>query len=109
MNDWLVEYTEGAKADLKALDNTQRQHMIKAIRKVSLNPLPISEGGYGKPLGNHASIKLAGCCKIKLVKMGLRAVYKVIREAGAMRIIVIASRSDETVYREAEHRIQTGE
>jgi len=48
---YTVDYTRLAKADLKELDNSQRQQVRKLIDKVSQNPLPRSEGGYGSPLG----------------------------------------------------------
>lgn len=32
---------------------TQRLQVLKAIEKVSENPLSIYDGGYGKPLGNN--------------------------------------------------------
>ena len=46
MKYWTVEYTENAKKDRKALDNSVRIQVDKAIRKVSQNPLPKNEGGY---------------------------------------------------------------
>ncbi len=51
--NWIVEYTKEAAQDLKSLDTTQQKQVLKAIEKVSSNPLPNTEGGYGKPLGNH--------------------------------------------------------
>jgi mRNA interferase RelE/StbE len=58
-----VEYTKEAANDLKELDRTQQLQVLKAIKRVSENPLPNSEGGYGKPLGNHLSAKLPGYLK----------------------------------------------
>lgn len=72
---WKTEYTKEALNDLKALDNTQQIQVIKAIKKVSENPLPKTEGGYGKPLGNRISSKLAGYMKIKLVRLGSLAYF----------------------------------
>ncbi|HCX61242.1 hypothetical protein [Sedimentibacter sp.] len=51
--EWKAEYTKNASDDLKNLDKTQQMQVIKAIKKTSENPLPKTEGGYGKPLGNH--------------------------------------------------------
>lgn len=48
---WQVEYLKEAVEDLKRLDHSQRLQVLKAINKVSSNPLPQNEGGYGKPLG----------------------------------------------------------
>lgn len=60
---WKVEYLPEAEKDLKALDGSQRNLVLKAIKKVQQNPLPVSEQGYGKPLGNHNSTSLAGLMK----------------------------------------------
>ena len=50
--------------------------MLKGIAKVSENPLPSSQGGYGKPLRNANRAHLAGLCKIKFRDLGIRVVYK---------------------------------
>ena len=103
---WSVEYIPKAIKDLERLDNSQRLVVLKGIKKVSQNPLPDYEGGYGKPLGNHGNSKLAGYMKIKMKKLGLRVVYKVIRENSVMRVIIIAVHDDEAVYEMAEDRIE---
>ncbi len=103
---WTVDYLKEAEADLKGLDRSQQIQVLKAIRKVSENPLPNTEGGYGKPLGNRTSGKLAGYLKIKLVKLGLRVVYCLIRDKNTMRIVIISVRDDEKVYRMAQERIK---
>lgn len=72
---WKVEYLPEAEKDLKGLDGSQRNLVLKAIKKVQQNPLPVDEQGYGKPLGNHNSTNLAGLLKIKLRSAGLRIVY----------------------------------
>ena len=102
--NWEILYSDEAKEDLGALDGSQRKIVIKAIRKVSRNPLPANEGGYGKPLGNKHGNDLTGLCKIKLVKEGIRVVYALIRTETAMKIIVIAARSDDEVYEIAAQR-----
>lgn len=101
---WEILYSDEAKKDLSSLDGSQRKIVIKAIRKVSKNPLPANEGGYGKPLGNKHGNDLTGLCKIKLVKEGIRVVYALIRTETAMKIIVIAARSDDEVYEIADQR-----
>jgi mRNA interferase RelE/StbE len=103
---WTVEYLKEAEADLKGLDRSQQIQVLKAIQKVSKNPLPNTEGGYGKPLGNRVSSKLAGYLKIKLVKLGLRVVYCLVMEKHSMRIIIISVRDDEKVYQMAQERIK---
>ena len=102
---WEVKYHEKAVKDLADLNNSAKVRVVKAVNKVSQNPLPRTEGGYGKPLGNRPSSKLAGLMKIKLKGLGLRVVYQLIRESTAMRMIVISIRDDSRVYKEAESRI----
>ena len=46
---WKVEYLPEAEKDLKGLDGSQRNLVLKAIKKVQQNPLPVDEQGYGKP------------------------------------------------------------
>jgi len=93
-----IVYTEDAKEDLRRLDNSQVRQVRKMISKVAENPLPKSEGGYGTPLGNRGGNNLTGLCKIKLLKLGIRVVYRINRENEMMKIIVIAVRADEEVY-----------
>lgn len=106
MSEWCIEYLSEARDDLRALDNTQRVQVLKAIEKVSANPLPANEGGLGKPLGSHSGNNLTGYLKIKLLKLGLRVIYKAVREGNIMRIIVISVRDDETVYKMARERVK---
>jgi mRNA interferase RelE/StbE len=100
-----IEYIDEAKADLKSLDGSVSGQVLKVIDRVRKNPLPASEGGYGQPLGNVGGTNLTGLCKIKLLKLGIRVIYKVIREHDIMRIIVIAARADSEVYKIAEERL----
>lgn len=102
--NWEIHYTDEAKADLQELDGSERKKVLKAILKASQNPLPASEGGYGKPLGNKRGNDLTGLCKIKLLKEGIRVVYALYRTETAMKIIVIAARSDNEVYELAAAR-----
>ena len=60
MTPWKVEFTTEAEKDWDSLARSQRLQVDKAIRKVSKNPLPNTEGGYGKPLGNKGSANLTG-------------------------------------------------
>jgi len=103
---WKVEYSKEAVKDLKSLDNSQKVQVLKAIDKVCINPLPNYEGGYGKPLGNKSNTNLTGYFKIKLLRLGIRVVYGLIREHGVMRVIVISVRADDTVYEIAVDRIK---
>ena len=95
---WTLEYLPEAEKDLKALDGSQRLLVLKAIKKVQQNPLPQSEGGYGKPLGHKGGRDLTNLLKIKLKASGIRIVYSLIRQDEKMVIIVIGIREDEEVY-----------
>ena len=100
--NWTVEFLPEARKDIKSLDKSQWVLIQKALKKVSQNPLPVMEGGYGKPLSGS----LAGCYKIKLRTAGLRAVYKLQRTETSMLVIVVGVRADEEVYELAEKRVQ---
>ena len=102
---WAVSYLPEALDDLRALDGSQRVLVRKAIKKVSANPLPKAEGGYGTPLGNRSNKNLAGFLKVKLRAAGLRIVYRLIHREGQMLVIVIGVREDSEVYQEAQKRI----
>lgn len=102
---WKIKYFKEAKKELLNLDHSQKLYVLKAIEKVSVNPLPNYEGGYGKLLSNNSSSKLAGYYKIKLLKLGIRIVYKLLREDKIMKIVVISIREDNTVYKLADKRI----
>src|SRR5659263_176225 len=102
---WIIEYLDKAKDDLRGLEGSQRKQVLKAIQKVSQNPLPDYEGGYGKPLGNKSGNNLSGYYKIKLLKLGIRVVYAIIRDKETMRVIVISIRNDGEVYEIAADRI----
>ena len=104
MSKWSVEFLPEAAEDRRKLDGSVRRIIDKAIDKVSTNPLPVQEGGYGKPLGNKDGTDLTGLLKITLKASGHRIVYQIIREKTAMRIIIIGIREDSKVYKEAAQR-----
>ncbi len=101
---WNVRYLPEAEKDLMSLDGSQRILVRKAIQKVSQNSLPASEGGYGKPPGNHSRASLSGFLKIKLRDAGIRIVYQVVRTETEMLVIVIGARADDEVYGRAQDR-----
>lgn len=101
---WQIEYLEEAKKDLKKLDRSAQIIVLKGIDKVSENPLPVQQGGYGKPLGNKSGTNLTNLLKIKFRDIGIRVVYKVEYTATVMKIIVISARADEQIYKEAAKR-----
>ncbi|MCD7785725.1 MAG: type II toxin-antitoxin system RelE/ParE family toxin [Oscillospiraceae bacterium] len=89
---------------MNELDRSVKVQVFKGIKKVSQNPLPQSEGGYGKALGNKGNMNLTNLLKIKFRDIGIRVVYKVFREDTIMKIIVVSARTDEKVYKEAVKR-----
>ena len=102
---WDVRFLKEATEDFNRLDGSQQKIVSKALLRVSQNPLPTSEGGYGKPLGNHTTSNLSGLLKIKLRAHGLRVVYQLVRMNHQMLVIVIGSPADGQVYSEAQTRI----
>lgn len=105
MKNWILEFDIDAKKDFDKLDGSQKPQVAKAIKRVQKNPLPDYEGGYGKPLGNKGGNDLTGLLKIKLKKLGLRVVYRLVRENDVMKIIVISLCGDNEVYELAAKRI----
>ncbi len=101
---WTVRYLEEAWEDLDDLDGSPKRLVLKAIEKVKANPLPTSEGGLGKPLGNKGGNDLTGLLKIKLRSAGIHVVYKIVRQDDEMLIIVIGARADDEVYDIAKQR-----
>lgn len=101
---WIIELLPEADRDLGELDSSVRAIVLKGIEKARNNPLPQSEGGYGKPLGNHGLSSPANLLKIKFKNIGIRVVYRIVRDDDVMKIIIISTRDDEKVYREAERR-----
>lgn len=102
---WKVDYLPEALKDLQSLAGNQQILVQKAIKKVSQNPLPMEEGGYGKPLGHKSGTNLTGFLKIKLRGAGIRVVYKLERSESGMTVIVIGVREDDEVYDLASKRI----
>ena len=106
MTAWNIIYLPEAKEDLRKLDGSARVMVRKALHKVSQNPLPRDENGYGVPLGNKHGSNLAGCMKVKILRIGIRIVYRLIRTEHGMEIIVIGARADSEVYEEAVKRLK---
>ena len=95
-----IKYHPLAQEELARMDGAVRKIVLKGIIKVSSNPRPQNEGGYGKPLGNKGSNNLTGLLKIKYRDIGIRVVYKLIEDekTHAMYILVISARADNEVY-----------
>lgn len=103
---WEIQYLPEALDDLRRLDGSQRVQVLKAIKKVSENPLHDTERGYRKPLGSRNRTNLSGFLKIKLKEAGLRVVYQLVRHEGKMLLIVVGARTDDEVYETAQRRIE---
>ena len=101
---WNIEFLEEAAKDIKRLDHSVRIQVLKGIQKVSRNPLPVQEGGYGKPLGSKSGTNLTNLLKIKFRDLGIRVVYKIIFDDGIMKIVLVSAGADEQVYKEAAKR-----
>lgn len=106
MSKWHITYLQEVESDISKLDGSIKNQVLKGIEKVSQNPLPVTEGGYGKPLGNKNRTNLSGFLKIKFLNIGIRVVYYLMRSEENMEIIVVSARADEAVYKEAEKRKQ---
>lgn len=104
MSNWDIIYLNEVYEDISKLDKSVKEVVYKALKKVSQNPLPDYEGGYGKPLANQSGRELAGFLKIKLKKSGVRVVYKLQRTETEMLVVVVGMREDSEVYREALKR-----
>lgn len=97
---WEIKYHPLAAEKLERLDGSVRKIVLKGIQKVSINPKPQNEGGYGKSLGNKDGNNLTGLLKIKFRDIGIRVVYTLIEneKKQQMYILVISSRADNEVY-----------
>ncbi|KAA8830133.1 type II toxin-antitoxin system RelE family toxin [Bifidobacterium tissieri] len=102
---WRIEFTKAAAKDVERLREPAKSHVYAMLTKVSENPLPFTEGGYGKPLGHKRGGNLTGYLKVKLKGDGLRAVYRLERTEHAMVVVVVSIRDDNAVYKEAARRI----
>ncbi len=101
---WDIIYSPDAFRDLAELSGGVQSRVIDAIERVSRNPLPQREGGYGVELGKKNGVDLSGLLKIKLKKSGVRVVYKLMRDDKGMKIVVIGMRANSEVYKEAAKR-----
>lgn len=101
---WEVKFIPEAEKELSDLDGSLKRQVLYGIAKVSQNPLPVSEGGYGKPLGSKGNISLTGFFKIKYKRIAISVVYIIVREKHVMNIIVVNKRDEEDCYTLADKR-----
>ena len=103
---WTAKYLKEAVSDLKKLDPSVQKIVLAGIGRVAQNPLPQSEGGYGKPLGNKTGRNLAGFFKIKYQGIAIRVVYTLVREKQVFNIIAVSQRDENYCYDLAYRRRQ---
>jgi len=101
---WNVRFCPESIKDMRKLDNSLKKQVLAGIRKVSRNPLPQSEGGYGKALGNIQGTELTCFFKIKYRGIGIRIVYTLVKKATTINIIVVSVREDNDSYKKAQKR-----
>lgn len=101
---WKDKYLKEALDDLDKLDAELREIVLAGVKKVRQNPLPQSEGGYGKPLGNKSGNNLTGFFKIKYKGIGIRVVYTLVRDKEIMNIVVISKRDENYCYEVVDKR-----
>ena len=103
---WTAKYLKEAVNDLKKLDSSVQRMVLAGIAKVSQNPLPQSEGGYGKPLGKKGGRNLTGFFKIKYKGIAIRVVYTLVREEKVFNIVAVSERDENHCYDLAAKRKQ---
>lgn len=101
---WNIKFCPESIKDMKKLDNSLKKQVLVGIRKVSKNPLPQSEVGYGKTLGNIQGTELTGFFKIIYRGIGIRVVYTLVKKGNIMNIIVVSIREDSESYKKAQKR-----
>jgi mRNA interferase RelE/StbE len=106
---WNVRFFSKTQKELSALDKLISKQIMYKIDQVRNNSLPLTEGGYGEPLGNKSGRNLTGLNKIKHRGIGMRTIYKLYREDDEMYIIVISAREDLEAYQIAEKRLPDAE
>lgn len=101
---WTVKFIPEAEKEFSELDRGFKKQVIIGITKVSQNPLPSTEGGYGKTLGSKNNLELSGFFKIKFRSIAIRVVYTLVREEHVMNIVVVNKRDEDKCYELADQR-----
>lgn len=90
-----LKFVQDALDEWRALDESVRAPLKKALAERLSNPhMP----------GSELTGDLAGCCKIKLRKIGARLVYKVNDYAVTVIVLSVGRRENSEVYRDAMAR-----
>ncbi len=99
---WTVRFSLEAVRDISKIDYSIKPYIYAGIKKVSQNPLPKNEGGFGNPLGNKNGYNLTGFFKIKYRGKGIRVIYTLVRNKKIMNVIVVSQRDNEYCYKLAQ-------
>ncbi len=96
-----IEYHKEVIKDIRKLkfSNIQLIKLKKKVESISKNPLPKSHGGLGEPL----RYDLKGLLKFRFDN-NYRVVYKLVKDKGIMKIIIIGLRADSLVYKTVTYR-----
>ncbi|MDM8534701.1 type II toxin-antitoxin system mRNA interferase toxin, RelE/StbE family [Clostridiaceae bacterium HSG29] len=96
-----VIYDQRVQKDLKKLkfSKIELKKLKNKIENISKNPYSKLNGGLGETLKGN----LKGLMKFRFDN-DYRVVYKVFKQDGVMKIIIIGLRSDKEVYHKANNR-----
>lgn len=101
-----VRLSPEALKEYESLDNS-----VLDIVNNAIDDLEVRADEVGKPLGNNANTKLAGCKEKKLRDAGIRIVYRITNETvDVLRIVYILTiekRSNDFVFKVADNRNKT--
>lgn len=92
-----IIFRKRALRDIKKLDPHVQRQVLLAIKDRSLEPLLDSSRLSGELFGTH---------KIKLLRLGIRVVYVVEKDAVKMVVLTVGKRSGGDVYRVALEEFQ---
>ncbi|HEH9441899.1 TPA: type II toxin-antitoxin system RelE/ParE family toxin [Aeromonas sobria] len=91
-----IEFDDRALTEWRALDRSVREQLHKKLAKLVKQPHVPKNALHGD---------LAGCYKIKLLKAGVRLIYKVEDEQLVILIVAVGKRDKDTVYKTATNRL----
>lgn len=97
---YTVNFLAEVYADLKKLDKSRRDLVMKQIEKLKTSP------ELGDFLGHKADLDLSGLRKLYADNKRIRIVYKIIEERIEVLVIVVGSRDDMEVYKTAAKRTE---
>lgn len=90
-----IDFVPEARIDIKKLDKTIQNEVLKKLQKISENP----------EIWKNLSWNLAWCKKVYVHNKQIRIVYKINNQEIEVLVIAIWKRENKRVYREAFSRI----